>query len=252
MYPAVAAAFMMMLGQVSSEPGDAFQSFVDAGLRLYKEQRFAEAAVEFEAAYALQPEPALMYNVARCFEQIPNPKRAVAKYEEFLLLAGTSAERRAKARRALEALQEELSSKPARAAPPAPSDSVLPAGGALSPGKPAPAPVASASSRRSYMAEAMLFGVGGVGLAVGTTFAILAQKKADEVSLAVTRETQRDVEDGARTRALVADIAFATAAAATGVGLYVLLTGANSESAVSLAPTITTGGAAGLVVGGRL
>src|SRR5262249_46569522 len=54
------------------------------GVSYYALQKFAEAALEYEAAFEMQPDPALLYNAAQAHRLAGNKQRAVALYMSFL------------------------------------------------------------------------------------------------------------------------------------------------------------------------
>jgi tetratricopeptide (TPR) repeat protein len=54
------------------------------GISYYALQKFAEAALEYEAAFEMQPDPALLYNAAQAHRLAGNKQRAVALYMSFL------------------------------------------------------------------------------------------------------------------------------------------------------------------------
>lgn len=56
------------------------------GLSYYALQKYAEAAVEYEAAFELEPDPALLFNAAQAHRLAGNKQRALALYESFLRL----------------------------------------------------------------------------------------------------------------------------------------------------------------------
>jgi tetratricopeptide (TPR) repeat protein len=56
----------------------------DRATELYDQEKYAEAAVEFEAADRLRPSPALKFNVARSLERIERWGEAAAAYRRYL------------------------------------------------------------------------------------------------------------------------------------------------------------------------
>lgn len=55
-----------------------------AGRALFKKGKYREAADRFQAAYNLDPAPILLYNLARAYEEVPDPERAISFYESYL------------------------------------------------------------------------------------------------------------------------------------------------------------------------
>lgn len=63
--------------------GDARAQF-QRGQRAYSEGRYSDALQAFRAAHALQPLPALEFNIARCHEQLGQLAEAIAAYRRFI------------------------------------------------------------------------------------------------------------------------------------------------------------------------
>jgi tetratricopeptide (TPR) repeat protein len=53
------------------------------GISFYALQKFSEAAAEYEAAFELAPDPALLYNAAQAHRLAGNKQRALALYQSF-------------------------------------------------------------------------------------------------------------------------------------------------------------------------
>lgn len=54
------------------------------GRALFKKGQYREAAEKFQAAYNLDPVPILLYNLARAYEEVPDPERAIEFYGNYL------------------------------------------------------------------------------------------------------------------------------------------------------------------------
>lgn len=54
------------------------------GVRLYEEQKFSEALVEFERAYELAPNPLVLYNIAATHRELSRYDESIQFYERFL------------------------------------------------------------------------------------------------------------------------------------------------------------------------
>jgi tetratricopeptide (TPR) repeat protein len=244
----VTAALLTLLGQAPAAEAPVaaeFQPLVEQGLELYKQQKYAQAADVFAAAYALKADPSLVFNIARCYERLPDVPRAITEYRRYLDHAGTTAEQRGKARRALEALEEEAAPP---AASPQPVASPAPAASARSTEVVAPPP---AKVERSYAPSWILLGVGVAGLGVGTTFAIMASGEAASYRTEVSSAQRVEIEDRARGQALAADIGFGVGAASVVAAAVLFLLSGEDEPAVAIAPRASADGV-GLAVGGRL
>jgi tetratricopeptide (TPR) repeat protein len=53
------------------------------GLSYYALEKFAEAAIEYEAAFEIEPDPALLYNAAQAHRLAGNNPRALALYQSY-------------------------------------------------------------------------------------------------------------------------------------------------------------------------
>jgi tetratricopeptide (TPR) repeat protein len=67
----------------------------------YQEGDYARAAELYQRAYVQDDEPTLLYNIARCYQELQNEAEAKRYYEEFLEKSRPSAAYREEAKRAL-------------------------------------------------------------------------------------------------------------------------------------------------------
>jgi len=87
--------------------------------------KYAEAAIEYEAAFGLRPDPALLYNAAQSYRLAGNARRALQLYQNYLRLYGET-QNSDDARKHVADLEGEL--KPPTPAPvPTPAPAVVPA-----------------------------------------------------------------------------------------------------------------------------
>jgi hypothetical protein len=66
-----------------------------AGQKLYKADRYAEAILKFEEAFAAKPHPVIYFNIARCYEQLQEPAKAAQAYRDYLRLSPEAKDRAA-------------------------------------------------------------------------------------------------------------------------------------------------------------
>lgn len=229
-------------------PLSRFEQRVKDALTHYKEGAFLEAAEDFEAAHALEAQPELVYNIARSYEKALAQDEAIAAYERFVNLPGTTAALRTKALDALTALRKERAARD-RARQAERSDVR------------APAPIAvlqpermTSTPARSRTLELTLIGAG-IGLAgAGAIFGVLAlDAESQWMAAQADGEPTARVEelvDQTRTHALVADILIGAGAVAAVSGVVVLLARGQENTRLSWGPQLTEDGA-GLAVGGR-
>ncbi len=65
----------------------------EAGVKFYDAHAWREALREFATAYEFSPRAGLLYNMARCDEQLGDFTKAAAAYEQFLAQEPSSAQR---------------------------------------------------------------------------------------------------------------------------------------------------------------
>ena len=75
----------------AAEPGTGSETPAPAALELSEDARnrydrgeYERALVLFNEAYAREPDPNLLFNIARCHEKLGQPQAAIEKYEAFL------------------------------------------------------------------------------------------------------------------------------------------------------------------------
>jgi tetratricopeptide (TPR) repeat protein len=125
---------------------------------------YREAIVEYQAAYAIEPLPELLFNIGQCYRLLDDPQDAILYYERYLQIVGNEGAS-AEARAHVQALRARL------AAPPAPP-----------PLTPAPAPAREASRSRVWPwlgAGALVAGLTVVG--VGVWYGFEAENAEDRI-----------------------------------------------------------------------
>lgn len=83
-----AAVLLTQAGGIAPARADAFDDHISSGNQFYNEQKFAQAAREFEAAYQLKKQPDLLLNIGRIYLKLGRAdaaQRNCARYltEEF-------------------------------------------------------------------------------------------------------------------------------------------------------------------------
>jgi hypothetical protein len=167
----------------SSSPAKAAEAeaSVDKATAAFALGQFAEAAAQYENAFRLQPEAALLYNAAQSHRLAGNKERALELYKNYVrvYLRGTH---RAEAARHIETLEKELAEPPpaktamsppslgppplAQAAPPPSTPASHPAEGALTATAPPPdRPLTKKPWFWIAVGGAVLLAAGGVALA---------------------------------------------------------------------------------------
>src|SRR4051812_41384835 len=78
----------------------------EEGAALYASRDYRHAIEKFIQAYAVDSDPNLLFNIARCYEELGEIDAAIEKYDTFLKTPGADARGRARARESLTALRE--------------------------------------------------------------------------------------------------------------------------------------------------
>ena len=97
----------------------------EEGARLYAAHEYAGALARFQAAFALEQDPNLFFNIASCHRGLGDLRAAIENYRAFLESPGADSKGREPARQAIAELEAELAPKnrpPPVTAPRAPSN----------------------------------------------------------------------------------------------------------------------------------
>jgi tetratricopeptide (TPR) repeat protein len=170
---AVAAVLLCAGGRARAAEDELARAHFLLGEAAYQEGRYADAIKEFQASQAIDPRPALEYNIGMCQELLGDKPAAIAAFERYLATEKEVKERAAIEKR-IARLKEELRARRA-------AEAAAAAGtGAAAAPAPAPAPaprVAAVAARptpvyRKGWFWAVLVGSAaavalGVGLGVG-------------------------------------------------------------------------------------
>jgi tetratricopeptide (TPR) repeat protein len=154
----LAAALIASLLALSAPPafaqqteGDQAREHYKKGLAAYNQGQYSEAAAEFEAAYRLFLDPALLFNIAQAQRMNGQLEKALGGYRAFLRTAPPGTRNRAQAEKWEQELEREVAREKAAApATPPPSTATKPPATATAaappPDEPAPAPAAPVPS----------------------------------------------------------------------------------------------------------
>ncbi len=257
MRPLLAAALVLALVRPAGADPDteaAKQRFLQ-GTRAYDLGRYDEAVREYEAAYKLKDDPALLYNIGQAYRLAGKPADAARSYKSFLRRMPTAKnrvaveqlaeqqqkladeqaareaadqQRRDEERRAQEAREQQLRDEQrARLA-----EQAQPQRTAGDPRR----------ARSMKIAGLTLIGVGGAGLILGATFVGLAAKANGEINPAGGTFSARAEDARNRDQVLGAVLlAIGGVAAASGIPLYVL--GRRAATRYVIAPLLGPNGA---------
>jgi hypothetical protein len=137
----VASSSLAWAGAPASEDA---RSYLDKATAAYGLGRYATAAENFEKAYELKPDPALLYNAAQAHRLAGNKQRALELYESYLRMYGKKDKREEVERRIRELKQAIEHDKTVATSPPVTTMPVSPAPASPAPASPPPAAAAPA------------------------------------------------------------------------------------------------------------
>jgi hypothetical protein len=214
----------------------------EEGAALYAARDYRRAIEKFIQAYAIDSDPNLLFNIARCYEELGETDAAIEKYETFLKTPGADTRGRQRARESLTALREAKNGSAASvAAPQEPSRSAASAGPDA-----APAPAAADEEPSGSALPWVVLGGSAAFAVVGTTFYLLGASDHSKVTdargygdpSAVSEMTRREADDlvsSGDTKKLIGGISFGLAGALAAT-YVVLLVSADDESSAEPTP----------------
>jgi hypothetical protein len=214
----------------------------EEGAALYAARDYRRAIEKFIQAYAIDSDPNLLFNIARCYEELGETDAAIEKYETFLKTPGADTRGRQRARESVAALRE-AKNTPARAAgtPPEAQKSATTAEPVA-----APAPERPSDDQQSSALPWVVLGGSAAFALVGTTSYLMGASDhakvtdttgyADPSSVAeMTRKQADDLVRSGDTKKLIGGISFGLAGALAAT-YVVLLVSADDESSPEPAP----------------
>lgn len=214
---ALGCACTSFAADVSPQDRNAAIELFQESRKAYQAGRFEEAANLLRRAYALDPAPTLLYNLARALESGGDIDGAADAYRRYIDADPTAKDRAAIERRIanLEAqirerdeLRNRLEAERQRRAQPTPP----PDAGQVTTVAPPPPSKPSA-------VPWVVAGTGGASLVVGAVLGGLAQTEHGKAKDAITMQDAVDADDRARGLARGANIAFGVGGALTAAGL---------------------------------
>lgn len=235
------------------------------GMTAYNLRHFDAAIVEFERAYALNPEPVLLYNIAQSHRQMGRPEQALFFYRRYLEGAPAAANRADVERRVRE-LEEQVkreskvappAAEPVRLAPPpasaAPAPTVMPAvtrepEATTRTAAPAAAEADAGAGRSLRIAGLSVGAFGLTAVAAGVAFGLKAQSQGDDVSSAARFDP--DADSAGRRAQTLQWVFYGAGAAALVTGAVLYYVGHDArDGRVAVAPTASTDGFGAVLTG---
>ncbi len=176
------------------DPDSRAQVHLERAMALHANARYADALIELTTAYALAPQPEILYAIAQTHVQLGDCPQATLFYQRFLS-TGPAPVAAAAAREAIDACAQAPAPAPPPAAAPSPPTSAAPTA-------PTPAvdPSDSVAPRAWYRDRVGLALVGG-GVALGVAGAVtygLARAEVDRAASAPTYGAYNDKLASAR------------------------------------------------------
>jgi tetratricopeptide (TPR) repeat protein len=203
------------------------QKHIEKATNAHQGGKYDVALTELQAAYALDPQPDLLYAIGQVHVKLGKCDDAIVSYEKFLA-TNPPAEPAAAAKEAIETCQQQ-------APPPPPEPTPEP-----TPPPPPPPPAPESKPFYTDVIGSSLVGVGVASVVVGVVMYSLAVSKLDDAEAATTYSAHEELVDDAHTKRNIGLVFGAVGVAAIGVGVW-HYTKYSSEQSVTVAPT-TSGG----------
>ena len=125
-------------GKASDSKAQAVRDYLDKATAAFALNRYAVAGENYEKAFELKPDPAVLYNAAQAYRLAGNKERALDLYQSYLRMYGT--EKRAEVEKHVENLKQAIEKDHAVAT--SPPTTPAPVGTTVQAPPPAPEPPA--------------------------------------------------------------------------------------------------------------
>jgi tetratricopeptide (TPR) repeat protein len=260
--PAAVLGFLMCVSSAQAA-NPKVGALIKEGDRLYKENKYREAAEALKKAYDLEPAGVLLYNIARAYDQAGELKIALDYYRQFVGQEGTDPALVKKANLAMDRLrtlvakdeagrqvndaEKKRLEEEARIAKERATDEAEKARvqkEAYEAKEKAAQAAAQSKTSARLVAGVAVGGLAVAALGTGIAFGVLAGSSKSSFTAANTVPEKKKFESETRTRALIADVSFATAAAAAIAAIIIFPKGSSQpEKAVEVVFAPAPGGA---------
>lgn len=207
---------------------------------LYVEGNLEEALEAFKEAYALKPEPNILYNMGRIHEKQGDFEQATVYYEKFANEPDIALPARQDALARLKTLKEVLALREPAAQPdPIEPDPVEPDPDSVVIAPPVAPP--EEAEKPSLALPLTIMGVGAASLITGGVFGVFTGQTHDKFAQTNDLEHMRTLKAQGRRQAIIADVGMIAGGAllATGGVLFVLKRRPGDEATVTLAPAVS-------------
>ncbi len=227
---------------------ESFDALVEQAGVKFKAKDYAGAVALFERAYTVQPEPAILFNIGRIYEQAQNAEAAIGYYEKFIADESVELKDREKAVQRLQVLRTiveirekekaRTNPKPAETTPAETSPDVGPKPGeSVDTGAKKPPP----SARLLRPIGGVMVGAGAALLIGGAISGGLARGRHKEFESAKTLDDREAAASRGRSLAATADGLFIAGGIVAAVGIVLLIVPAvrKSRAAQALSPQVS-------------
>lgn len=223
----LALALCSAPGQVSAQgdqedKAEVVKDLSSRGTAKYRAEEYEEAIELYKQAYALEPVPNLLYNIARCYEKQKKYPEAIEYYEQFVVAPSVESEARQKALTRTENLREAIRA----------GDTINTKQDPEVVEKPVENP-GTKKKGRGLAFVALGVGVGALG--AGGAFGYLARTDEAAFNEATTPDERREARDRGMRRAYTADALFGAGALVTVGGVILLVRRSASSDTPSAA-----------------
>jgi tetratricopeptide (TPR) repeat protein len=216
----------------------------EEGALFYQQRDYRHAIERFIQAYAMDPDPNLLFNIARSYERLGEVDAAIEKYEAFIKTPGADAGGRGRAEESLRALRESKANagagRPGSAAASQSSD--------RAPEPATPQPERGAPSRS--IVPWLALGGGVAFTTVGVTLYLLGVSDHNKVTdangygepsgvLPLTRKEAEDLVSSGDSKKLIGGIGMGVGGALLATYVVLLVSGdspSSERAALSIAP----------------
>lgn len=219
-----------------------FKKLVNQAERLYEAGKYKQSAERLIEAYAYQPHPRLIYNIARAYDQAGELQLSLEYYQRYVksqegtdptllkrsalsidrLNALIHKQQKSKAEDAEQQKKLEEEARAAKERAEQESEAKLRAEAQLRQQEKAAAESRTKARSRNRIISYVLGGVAVAGLGTGTFFGLGANASKERFTAAETIPSKQTFEQETRSKALLADVGFGVgiAAAITAIVLY--------------------------------
>jgi tetratricopeptide (TPR) repeat protein len=225
-----------MAGPSAKDKKEAKQH-IKAATEAHKQEKFDVALTELQAAYALDPQPDVLYAIGQVQVKLGNCPEAIMSYQQFLDTKPAPDVADA-ANEAIKVCREQLAAQPPAPQPP-PDANPQPV--APLPPPPPPAAPEGKAFYSDVLGDVLVVG-GAVAVVTGVSLYVGARGTIDDAEAAPTYAEQQSLVDDAHSKRMYAVIAGSVGVVAIGVGVWRFTKHSSAEkTSVAVVPT-TTGG----------